>query len=174
MKGDENVWSNEGFINFIKHSDISISSILNCMLTIHTIKPAARAKHKVKRIGRGNASGHGTSATRGGKGQTARSGGSRGLVQKGFRRLMQSAPKLRGFKTLNKPVAEVYLFELEKNFDSGDVVNLDTLWKKYLIGTNQKAAKVILKGDLTKKLTVEIPCTKGAAEKIKSVGGSVK
>lgn len=144
------------------------------MLQVHTIKAAHGAKHKVKRVGRGNASGHGTMSTRGGKGQTARSGGSRGLAQKGFRRLMQSAPKLRGFKSLNDKPTEVYLFELEKHFNAGDTVDLKTLQEKFVVGLNIKSAKVILKGELTKKLAVNIPCTKGAAEKIKAVGGSVK
>lgn len=144
------------------------------MLQVNTIKPAKGAKHRVKRIGRGNASGHGTSSTRGGKGQTARSGGSRGLALKGFRRLMQSAPKLRGFKSLNERSSEIFLFDLEKNFQNGEMVDLKTLQEKGLVSVNSKHVKVVQKGDLTKKLTVAIPCTKGAAEKIKSVGGEIK
>lgn len=144
------------------------------MLQVHTIKPARGSKHKVKRIGRGNASGHGTSATRGGKGQTARSGGSRGLALKGFRRLMQSAPKLRGFKSLNTPAVEVLLSTLEKNFQNGETVDIKSLQEKHVISSNAAEAKVVLKGELTKKLTVAIPCTKGAAEKIKALGGEVK
>lgn len=144
------------------------------MLQVHTIKPARGSKHKVKRIGRGNASGHGTSATRGGKGQTARSGGSRGLALKGFRRLMQSAPKLRGFKSLNTPAVEVFLSTLEKNFQNGETVDIKSLQEKHVISSNAAEAKVVLKGELTKKLTVAIPCTKGAAEKIKALGGEVK
>jgi len=88
------------------------------MLQPHTLKPAHGAKHSPKRVGRGNASGHGTSSTRGGKGQTARSGGSRGLARLGFRRLMQSTPKLRGFKSLNDKPIVVYISDLEKYFDS--------------------------------------------------------
>jgi large subunit ribosomal protein L15 len=144
------------------------------MLQVHTIKPAKGAKHRFKYIGRGNASGHGTSSTRGGKGQTARSGGSRGLAQKGFRRLMQSAPKLRGFTSLNAKPVEINLTELEKNYSANEVVSVVTLKEKGLLGTNENKAKVILRGELKKKLVVSIPCTKGAAELIKSVGGEVK
>lgn len=144
------------------------------MLQVHTIKPARGSKHKVKRIGRGNASGHGTSATRGGKGQTARSGGSRGLALKGFRRLMQSAPKLRGFKSLNERPTEIYLSDLEKNFSNGDTVDIKTLQEKNLVSANAKLAKVVQNGELKKQLTIVIPCTKGAAEKIKAAGGSIK
>ncbi len=144
------------------------------MLQVHTIKAAYGAKHRVKRVGRGNASGHGTMSTRGGKGQTARSGGSRGLAQKGFRRLMQSAPKLRGFKALNSGPVEVYLMDLEKHFAAGETVDLKSLIEKHLLSINDTSAKLVLKGDLTKKLIVAIPCTKGAAEKVKAVGGEVK
>ena len=144
------------------------------MLQVHTIKPAKGAKHRFKYIGRGNASGHGTSSTRGGKGQTARSGGSRGLAQKGFRRLMQSAPKLRGFTPLQGRAAEVNLTELERNYASGETVNLETLLQKGLISVNDRKVKVILRGELKKKLIVSVPCTKGAAEKIQSAGGEVK
>jgi large subunit ribosomal protein L15 len=144
------------------------------MLQVHTIKPARGSKHRSKYIGRGNASGHGTSSTRGGKGQTARSGGSRGLAQKGFRRLMQSAPKLRGFTTLSAKPIEINLNELEKNFAAGETVNLDTLKTKGVISINTPKVKVILRGELKKKLIVSVPCTKGAAEKITAVGGEVK
>lgn len=144
------------------------------MLQVHTIKPAEGSKHKVKRVGRGNASGHGTSSTRGGKGQTARSGGSRGLALKGFRRLMQSAPKLRGFKSLSPKPVELYLSEIEKNFNNGETVDLKSLQEKSLVSINTKSVKVVLKGDLTKKVIVALPCTKGAKEKITAVGGEVK
>jgi large subunit ribosomal protein L15 len=144
------------------------------MLQVHTIKAASGSRHRVKRIGRGNASGHGTSSTRGGKGQTARSGGSRGLAQKGFRRLMQSAPKLRGFTSLNVKPVTVYLTDLDKHFAAGETVSLETLKEKGLLSINDKSAKVVGGGELKKKLTIAIPCTKGAGELIKAAGGEVK
>lgn len=144
------------------------------MLQVHTIKAATGSRHRLKRIGRGNASGHGTSSTRGGKGQTARSGGRRGLALKGFRRLMQSAPKLRGFKSLTEKPVAIYLFDLERNFQKGETVDVKALQEKHLLSANVKTAKVVLKGEITKSLIVVIPCTKGAAEKITAVGGEVK
>ncbi len=144
------------------------------MLQVHTIKAAPGAKHRVKRVGRGNASGHGTMSTRGGKGQTARSGGRRGLAQKGFRRLMQSAPKLRGFTSLSAGPVEIFLLDLEKHYSAGETVDLKSLAEKHLLGINDHAAKVVLRGELTKKLIVTIPCTKGAAEKIQAAGGQVE
>jgi large subunit ribosomal protein L15 len=145
------------------------------MLQSHTLKPSPGAKHRPKRIGRGNASGHGTSATRGGKGQTARSGGSRGLKRLGFKNILMATPKLRGFKSLNQKPAEVYLADLEKHFAAGETVDLAALKSKHVIPATAKAAKVLTSGELTKKLIISgIPCTKSALEKIKSLGRGLK
>ena len=145
------------------------------MLRINILKPAPGSKHRTKRIGRGNASGHGTYSTRGGKGQTARSGGSRGLKMKGFKRLLMSTKKLRGFSSLQKKASEVYLSELDKNFNAGETVNLQSLQEKHLISINAKSAKIVSTGELTKKLVISgIACTKGAVEKIQAMGGEIK
>lgn len=144
-------------------------------LQTHTIKPAKGSKHTVKRVGRGNASGHGTSATRGGKGQTARSGGSRGLQLKAFKRLLQSTPKLRGFNSYATKPAEIYLDTLDKKFKAGDTVDFKALQEKNLVGKNDATAKIIARGELTKKLiVVGLTTTKSVAEKIKALGGEVK
>lgn len=145
------------------------------MLQPHTIKPARGAKKNPKKVGRGNASGHGTSSTRGGKGQTARTGGQRGLKLKAFKKLLQSTPKLRGFKALTGKPAEVYLSDLESHFASGDTVTIDSLKEKNLIGESVRFAKVVQTGELTKKLTLSgLTATKGALAKITAAGGELK
>lgn len=144
-------------------------------LQVHTLKPANGTKHAVKRVGRGNASGHGTTACRGGKGQTARSGGSRGIQRRSFKFVMQSTPKLRGFRSLNTKPAEVYLSDLEAKFKDGETVDLNTLREKKLIGLNVMAAKILNKGELKKKLVVSgVKYTKVAGEKIINAGGEIK
>lgn len=144
-------------------------------LTIHTLKPARGASKKKKVVGRGNASGHGTSSTRGGKGQTARSGGSHRLRQKAFRRLMQSTPKLRGFKSLQFKPITLNFEVLEKKFNNGDVVNLTSLIEKNIIKDTIKAVKIVNTGKLTKKLNFEgIKFTSAAAEIVKKLGGEIK
>lgn len=145
------------------------------MLSAHTIRPAKGAKHRVKRVGRGNASGHGTMSTRGGKGQTARSGGSRGLRLLAFKRLLQSTPKLRGFTSLNTRPSEVTIRDLEKHFAAGDTVTVAVLKEKNIIPSTSSKAKIIGTGTLTKKLVIEgIASTKGAAEVVKKAGGEIK
>ena len=144
-------------------------------LHVHTIRPAKGSKKAKKILGRGNASGHGTTATRGGKGQTARSGGSQGTRRRGFKRLLQSTPKLRGFNSLNEKPAEVYLSDLENKFQDGEVVTLASLKEKHLVSARAKAAKILSTGDITKKLVIEgVASTAGAAEKIKAAGGEIK
>ncbi len=143
-------------------------------LHVHTIKPARGSKHTRKVVGRGNASGHGTFSTRGGKGQTARSGVS-GTVRRGFKKQLQATPKLRGFTSLKEKPAEVYLSDLEKMFQDGEVVTLASLKEKKLVNARAKAAKILSTGDIAKKLVVEgVASTAGAAEKIKAAGGEVK
>ena len=144
------------------------------MLQPHSIKPARGAKKSPKKVGRGNASGHGTSSTRGGKGQTARSGGSRGLKLKAFKKTLLSIPKLRGFTSIKARPAEVYLSDIEKNFSAGDTVSIDSLKEKNLINQSVRMAKILETGTLTKKVTVSgLKATKGALEKIKAAGGEI-
>jgi large subunit ribosomal protein L15 len=145
------------------------------MLQPHTIKAARGAKHAPKRVGRGDASGHGKSSTRGGKGQTARSGGQRGNQARSFKRLLQSTPKLRGFTSHKVRPVEVYLTDLEKHFAAGDMVTIATLQEKKLISGTAKSAKILNSGTLTKKLVIQgITATKAAAELIKKAGGELK
>lgn len=141
----------------------------------HTIVSALGARHRHKVVGRGNASGHGTYSGRGGKGQTARSGGTRGLRMKGFKDLMQSTPKLPGFKSFAVKPAPVRLKDLESKFDAGAEVTLQALKDKKIISINTKAAKILNTGELNKKLSVVgIACSAGAKEKIEKAGGSIK
>lgn len=144
-------------------------------LNIHTLKPNRGSSKKRKVVGRGNASGHGTSATRGGKGQTARTGGAHRLHQKAFRRLMQSTPKLRGFKSLEEKPVTLTLDILEKKFENGEIVNLASLIKKNVVKDTVKKVKVVNTGKLTKKLNFEgVKFTAEAKESVKKLGSEIK
>lgn len=145
------------------------------MLQPHNLKSATGARHRRKIVGRGNASGHGTYSTRGGKGQNARSGGSRGLWLKSFKQQLQSVPKLSGFKSFAIRPAEVYLRDLDSKFKDGEQVDLKVLKEKKLVTLNVKAAKILSTGEITKKLIIlGVACTKGAAAKIVAAGGEIK
>ncbi|MDZ4229665.1 MAG: uL15 family ribosomal protein, partial [Candidatus Veblenbacteria bacterium] len=68
-------------------------------LALHNLKANRGARRSRKRLGRGNASGHGTTATRGTKGQRARQGGRKGLIQFGAKHFVSHLPKVRGFES---------------------------------------------------------------------------
>lgn len=145
------------------------------LLKIHSLKSSRGAKHRKKRVGRGNASGHGTYSGRGCKGQRARSGGKSGLRRKGFRSLMLSTPKLRGFHSLKRKPETVCLGDLDKRYIEGETVDLRSLKEKGMIHINARAVKVLRKGALTKKLVISgLGLTKGAAEQIQAAGGEIK
>jgi large subunit ribosomal protein L15 len=141
----------------------------------HELAPPKGATHKRKRVGRGNASGHGTYSTKGMKGQKARAGG--GVApwfeggQLSFTRRMA---RKRGFTNpFRVDYEEVNVGDLAR-FKAGDEVNADALRMARLIRTN-RPVKVLGNGDLSVKLTVEADSfSKSAREKIEAAGGSVR
>lgn len=133
-------------------------------VTLHNL--TASPKKSRKRIGRGGK--RGTYSGRGMKGQRARSGGKSGLKRLGMKPLMTQTHKLRGFKSLNTKPAAVNLSTLNQHFDDGSVVTPKALLHKGLIKTTRYGVKILGRGELTKKITIEdCALSKGAAEKIK-------
>lgn len=144
------------------------------ILKFHHLKSTAGAKHRTKRVGRGNSSGHGTYSGRGGKGQTARKGGSHRLKQKGLRHLLLAMPKLRGFHSQYSKLVVVNLELLEKHFQDGDKITPSVLLEKGLIDTIKSGVKILGQGDLRKKLIMNgCAVSQSAKEKIEKAGGSV-
>jgi large subunit ribosomal protein L15 len=119
-------------------------------LSLHTIKPAKGAKKKRKRVGRGNASGHGTYSTRGLKGQKSRSGVSN-LKRLGMKMTLMRTPKKRGFKSLKPKNQVVNLTLINKNYKEGEIVNPKSLLKKGLIDTIKVSVKILGNGELKLK-----------------------
>lgn len=143
------------------------------MLKLHTIKKHPKSTRRRKVVGRGLGSGHGTYSTRGGKGQTARTGHSKmpARFEGGRQPLIRQMPKLRGFKSLAKKPVVLSLSKLNV-FSDGDTVTLATLKEKGLV--NPKDAKVkLLKGELKKRLTVKLPASASAKEAVEKAGGKV-
>jgi large subunit ribosomal protein L15 len=117
-------------------------------LNLSNLKPSAGSQHKPKRVGRGNSSGHGTSATRGTKGQKARSGVS-GLKRLGMRQMLLQVPKSRGFKSHFGKNQVVNFKALNLKFKDGDLVNPLSLAKRGLISKNGGEVKILSNGALT-------------------------
>ncbi|MEK7580321.1 MAG: 50S ribosomal protein L15 [Patescibacteria group bacterium] len=144
------------------------------ILSLHTLTAKKKKKH-IKRVGRGNASGHGTYSGRGLKGQKARSGGKKGREMKGLRAGMKQIPKLGGFKSLKPTFKAINLSLLENNFSEGDIVNLRSLRERKLIKNRDNFVKILGEGKLTKKLIVEIKNFSQTAKKaIEDCGGEIK
>ncbi len=120
-------------------------------LRLHTIKPAKGSTKKRKRVGRGNASGHGTYSGRGLKGQKSRSGGKNSLKRLGMKTILLNIPKKRGFKSQKPKNQVVNLADINKYFKDGATVNLQTLLKAGLIDTIKLPAKILGKGELKLK-----------------------
>ena len=117
------------------------------MLSLNTLKKSKGTLQKNKRVGRGNASGHGTYSTRGVKGQKARSGVS-GLKRLGMKKQLLQTPKSRGFKSLKAKNQVVSVSAINRHFKDGEVVSAATLFAKELISSVNKPVKILGKEKL--------------------------
>lgn len=145
-------------------------------MKLEDIKWARGARKKRKRVGFGRSTGHGKTSTRGGKGQTARTGGGKPRIgfEGGQMPLSRRAPK-RGFTNIFERVyAPVNVEELDI-FDDGTKVTVDLLKEKRLVKKSAKLVKLLGEGELKKKLAVSVhKFSKTAEEKIKKAGGSIE
>ena len=145
-------------------------------MNLHNLKPAKGSTHNSKRVGRGQGSGKGGTATRGTKGAQARAGyehkvGFEGGQMPLFRRIAQ-----RGFSNypFKKEFDIVNLCDIETKYADGETVNKETLVAKGLVKNSAVLIKVLGNGDLTKKVTVAVDKVSASAkEKIEKAGGSV-
>jgi large subunit ribosomal protein L15 len=143
-------------------------------MQLHDLKPAAGAKRKAQRIGRGTGSGRGKTSGRGQKGQNARSEGFRLGFEGGQMPLSQRLPKLPGFKNpFHKTYAVVNLSKLSR-FADGTKVDAALLAEAGLARLGEEI-KILGTGDLKRKLSVEAHSfSLSAREAIEARGGSVK
>ncbi|MGV3773560.1 MAG: 50S ribosomal protein L15 [Verrucomicrobiales bacterium] len=143
-------------------------------MRLHNLKPNVGAKHRRKRLGQGESSGHGKTSGRGGKGQSARSGSSiRPGFEGGQMPLFRRIPK-RGFN--NSRHATVYIpVNLQDLNQFEDGAHVDEAALKAIGLANGKGAgiKILGTGELTRKLTVSAHAFSATArQKIEGKGGS--
>ena len=146
-------------------------------MQIHDLFPAPGSTKNRKRVGRGNGSGHGSTAGRGDKGQNSRAGGTKGAgFEGGQTPLAMRLPKLPGFKNRNRvEFAVVNVSRLEELFVDGEVVDSESLAAKGVIKKASEPVKVLGDGEITKKLTVKVDKISGSAkQKIEAAGGTVE
>lgn len=151
-------------------------------MDLSNLSPAEGSKHSNNfRRGRGHASGNGKTAGKGHKGQKARSGAPRIGFEGGQMPLYRRIPK-RGFKNRNtKEIIAINVSVLEKNYDNGAEVTIESLIEKGIIKNintgiqTTDGVKILGNGELTKKLTVKVNAfSETAKEKIEAAGGTAE
>ena len=144
-------------------------------MNLSNLKPRPGSRHRVKRLGCGESSGHGKTSGKGHKGQKARSGGSIRLgFEGGQMPLIRRIPK-RGFN--NEPFRDKYavvnLGDLE-NFAEGATVDEASLLEAGIIRKPYNKVKILGDGELTKKLSVVAnKASETAKAAIEKAGGSL-
>ena len=144
-------------------------------MKLHELKPAPGSTKRRKVVGRGRGSGHGTTAGRGGKGQTARTGsGIPAWFEGGQMPLIRRLPK-RGFTNIFKKDYAIINIELLDRFESAQDITPTLLASQGLIRSRNDGVKVLGTGTLTKALTVHAhKFSRSAAAKIEAAGGKVQ
>jgi large subunit ribosomal protein L15 len=145
------------------------------MMRLHNLRPRPGSRHRVKRLGCGESSGHGKTSGKGNKGQKARSGGSIRLgFEGGQMPLIRRLPK-RGFNNaaFHKQYAVVNLSDLSA-FEAGTVVNEQLLRESNLVRGHFAGIKVLGDGEVKHDLKVQVDkISASAREKIEKAGGTV-
>ena len=143
-------------------------------MRLHDLKPRPGAKHRRKRLGQGESSGHGKTSGRGGKGQTARSGSSMRIgFEGGQMPLIRRLPK-RGFNNARHTTRYVAVnLETLNRFDEGARVDVESLKRAGLANGRWHGIKILGDGELTKKLRVSAHAFSASARaKIEAKGGA--
>ena len=148
---------------------------------LHNLKPKPGSRKPRKRIGRGEGSGLGKTSGRGHKGAGSRSGRKRKAGYEGGQNpIHMRMRKLRGphkkqsmpFENFRTKTQPVNLSDLEERFDSGAEVTPASLKEKGL-ATRKDPVKILARGEISKKLTVQAHGFSAAAkEKIEAAGGT--
>jgi large subunit ribosomal protein L15 len=143
-------------------------------MRLHDLKPRPGAKHRRKRLGQGESSGHGKTSGRGGKGQTARSGSSIRIgFEGGQMPLIRRIPK-RGFNNARHGTRYVPInLESLNRFEDGARVDEAALRDAGLANGPVRRIKILGDGELSRKLTISAHAFSASARsKIEAKGGS--
>ena len=140
-------------------------------MKLNDMKPAPGSKSARHRVGRGMGSGWGKTAGLGHKGQRARAGGYHKVGFEGGQMPLHRRLPKRGFKSLTrKDVAEVRLSDLQ-DMKATDI-DFAALRAEHMVPREALSAKVILSGELKRKVTLKgVKASKGARAAIEAAGG---
>ena len=147
---------------------------------LSNLKYAAGSRKKRKRVGRGEGSGHGGTATRGMNGQLSRSGAKKRVWFEGGQMPLQRRIPKFGFTNIFKKEYQIVNLGniqklVEKNKLADIVLNVEELKKLGLVKNTKKPVKVLGNGELKAKVQLVVHAFSGSAkEKIEAAGGSIK
>ena len=146
-------------------------------MNLHNLRPAKGAIHKEKRLGRGEASGHGGTSTKGNKGGQSCAGYKRKRAHEGGQMPIQRRIPKRGFKNPDRVEYKVFnLGQIDQLVEKYGITDftLENLYTNGLINQTDRV-KVLGNGELKSKITFKVNAVSGKAkEAIESAGGSVE
>jgi large subunit ribosomal protein L15 len=146
-------------------------------MKLENLKPAYGATHKVKRLGRGEASGKGGTSTKGNKGGQSRTGYKMKMAHEGGQMPIQRRLPKRGFKNNNRIEYKVFnLGQVDQLIEKHEITEFtaENLYINNLIGQFDRV-KILGNGELKSKITFKVDAvSKKAKEAIESAGGSIE
>lgn len=150
------------------------------MTKLNDLRDNEGARYKFKRIGRGIGSGKGKTSGRGVKGQGSRTGVALHGFEGGQMPIYRRLPK-RGFTPINaKEYAELNLGRLQAAIEAGKINAAETITAEILaaaglVGKIGDGVRLLARGELTAKVTIEVAGASAAAiAAVEKAGGSVK
>jgi large subunit ribosomal protein L15 len=146
-------------------------------MKLHELRPAKGATHKVKRIGRGDGSGHGGTSTKGTKGGQSRAGYKSKMAHEGGQMPIQRRLPKRGFKNFHRVEYKVFnLGQVEQLAEKYSITEFspENLYFNGLISQNDKV-KILGNGELKSKFTFKVNAmSEKAKSAIEAAGGSIE
>jgi len=146
-------------------------------MKLHNLRPAKGAVHKEKRLGRGEASGHGGTSTKGNKGQQSRTGYQRKMAHEGGQMPIQRRVPKRGFKNINRIEYKVFnLGQIDDLIEKYGIqeFSLENLYINGLVSQTDRV-KILGNGEMKSKIAFKVNAISGKAkEAVEAAGGSVE
>lgn len=141
-------------------------------MKLNELKPPKNSRKSKKRIGRGQGSGYGGTSGKGHNGQLSRAGYSRKSGFEGGQMPLQRRVPKFGFTNIFRKEYQIVNVEQLNMYADGETVKKETLLESGMINQKSMDVKVLGRGEIAKKLTVEANAfTKSAVEKIENAGG---
>ena len=146
-------------------------------MKLHELRPAKGATHKVKRIGRGDGSGHGGTSTKGTKGAQSRTGFKNKMAHEGGQMPIQRRVPKRGFNNIHRVEYKVVnLGQIDQLAEKYSITefSLENLYINGLISQNDRV-KILGNGELKSKFVFKVNAVSEKAKAaIEAAGGSVE